>query len=156
MSILVFLVLNAARVLPFLDAPFNVTPEAFNSIFGTAQAMYIASIVAYFVGQMLDIYLFGFFKRLTKGKMLWLRATGSTLISQFLDSFVVSYISFNLGKKITGQVPAAMGQVWNIAITGYALKFVISALITPLLYVLRNIMHNRFELEPLPIDYKEE
>jgi len=156
MSILVFIVMNVAQVLPYLNKPFNVTPEAFNMIFGTAKLMYIASIAAYFVGQMLDIYLFGLFKRLTKGKMLWLRATGSTLISQLMDSFVVSYVAFNLGKKLTGQVPAAMKEVWNIAITGYSLKFVISALITPLLYVIKDIIHDRYGLEPLPVEYNED
>ena len=150
MSVLVFICMNVAQALPFLDKPFNVTPSAFNMIFGSAKLMYVASITAYLIGQLLDIWLFGVFKRLTKGKMLWLRATGSTLISQLMDSFVVTYIAYSLGKTLTGQVPATMTEVWNISITGYGLKFFLSALITPLLYVLRDIMHNVFKLEPIP------
>ena len=130
---------------------------------------------AYVVGQLIDIWLFGLIKRVTKGlecihlscfriiikktvlgKYLWLRATGSTLISQFLDSFVVSYIAFSLGKTLTNQVPATLAEVSNIAVTGYALKFVISAAITPILYVVRNFLHDKFGFEALPVDYVEE
>ena len=155
MSVLVFIVMNIAQVLPYLNKPFNVTPEAFNMIFGSAKLMYVASISAYLVGQLMDIWLFGVIKRITKGKLLWLRATGSTLISQLIDSFVVSYVAFSLGKSVTNQTPATLAEVWNIAITGYGLKFIISFLITPILYALRHIMHNHFKLEPLPVDYKD-
>ena len=94
MSILVFIIVNIAQSLPYLNKGFNVTPEAFNMIFGSAKLMYIASVVAYLVGQLLDIWLFGIIKRLTRGRYLWLRATGSTVLSQMMDSFVVSYIAF--------------------------------------------------------------
>ena len=50
--------------------------------------------------------------------MLWMRATGSTVISQVLDSFVVSYLAFSLGKSLTGQVPATLPEVLSIATTG--------------------------------------
>ena len=155
MSVLVFIVMNIAQMLPYLNKPFNVTPEAFNMIFGSAKLMYVASISAYLFGQLMDIWLFGVIKRITKGKLLWLRATGSTLISQLLDSFVVSYVAFSLGKSLTNQTPATLTEVWNIAITGYGLKFVISFLITPILYALRHVMHSHFKLEPLPVDYKD-
>jgi queuosine precursor transporter len=111
---------------------------------------------AYLVGQLCDVWLFGVIKRLTKGKYLWLRATGSTLISQMLDSFVVSYIAFSYGKKITNQIPATLSEVFNIAITGYSLKFVIAGVITPILYMVRNLLHNKFGFEPLPPDYHED
>ena len=107
------------------------------------------------VGQLTDIWLFGVIKRLTKGNLLWLRATGSTIISQFIDSFVVSYMAFSFGKTVTNQIPATLSEVFNIAITGYGLKFVISAAITPILYFIRNILHNKFHFEPLPVDYEE-
>ena len=136
MSILVFIIVNIAQALPYLDKGFNVTPEAFNMIFGSAKLMYIASIVAYLVGQLLDIWLFGIIKRVTKGRYvclfyihlcsiqfihilyahvntycmhryLWLRATGSTVLSQMMDSFVVSYIAFrydNLSIYVPGHL----------------------------------------------------
>eukprot|EP01038_Epipyxis_sp_PR26KG_P006469 gene6469-8898_t len=155
MSVLVFFVMNLAQILPYLDKPFNVTPAAFNMVFGSAKLMYVASCTAYLIGQLLDIWLFGVIKKVTKGRFLWLRATGSTLISQFIDSFVVSYIAFSFGKSVTNQIPATLPEVFNIAITGYGLKFVISAMITPILYFIRNILHNKFGFEPLPVDYEE-
>jgi len=155
MSIFVFAMINIAQALPYLDRPFNVSPLAFNTIFGSAKLMYVASIFAYLVGQLMDIWLFGVIKRLTKGNYLWLRATGSTVISQLLDSFVVSWIAYGPGKTLTGQVGASLGEVINIAATGYILKFVISGLITPILYWLRGVMHNTYELEPLPVDYAD-
>ena len=148
MSILVFIVMNIAQALPYLNKPFNVTAESFNMIFSSAKLMYIASTIAYLVGQLMDIYIFGIIKKMTKGKFLWLRATGSTLISQLIDSFIVSYIAFNFGKSLTNQVPATLSEVLNIAITGYVLKFFIASLLTPVLYLLRIILHEKYDLEP--------
>ena len=155
MSILVFLVMNLAQALPYLDKPFNVTPDAFNMIFGSAKVMYIASIIAYLLGSLSDIWLFGVIKRATHGKLLWLRATGSTVISQVLDSFVVSYIAFSLGKTLTGQVGATFEEVLNIAATGYGLKFCLSAAMTPFLYVVKGILTEQYGLKPLPADGEE-
>ena len=144
--------MNIAQALPYLDKPFNVSKMAFDMIFGSAKIMYLASLTAYLIGSLADIWLFGVIKRFTKGKYLWLRATGSTLISQLLDSFVVSYIAYRGGKKWTGQIPATMKEVLNISITGYGLKFFIAGMITPLLYLLRKICIEHFQLEPVPVD----
>mmetsp|Transcript_56560 Transcript_56560/g.149081 ORF Transcript_56560/g.149081 Transcript_56560/m.149081 type:complete len:357 (-) Transcript_56560:161-1231(-) len=152
MSVLVFAVVNVAQALPFLDKPFNVPPAAFNAIFGSAKLMYAASLTAYLVGQLCDIWLFGIMKRLTRGKMLWLRATGATLVSQLIDSFVVSYIAFGPGKVLCGQVGASVREVLNIAVTGYLLKFAAATAITPILYMTRSLLHGTFGLEPLPPD----
>jgi uncharacterized integral membrane protein (TIGR00697 family) len=103
-----------------------------------------------------DIWLFGVIKRLTRGNYLWLRATGSTIISQLIDSFAVSYIAFSFGKKITNQTPASLSEVIQIAITGYTLKFVIAGLMTPLIYAIRNLLHKKYGFEPLPVDYEEQ
>lgn len=152
MSLLVFGIINIAQFLPYLDKPFNVSKDSFDMIFGSAKLMYIASICAYLIGQLSDIWLFGVIKRITKGKLLWLRATGSTVISQFLDSFIVSYIAYSLGKSLTGQIPATLPEIFNIAITGYGLKFAISLAMTPILYFLRYIMHDKFKLEAIPAE----
>ncbi|MBK7519630.1 MAG: queuosine precursor transporter [Gammaproteobacteria bacterium] len=71
--------------------------DQFDAIFGSAKIMYIASLVAYLVGQLSDIAVFRFFKRLTGERLVWLRATGSTVISQFIDSFIVSHLAFSSG-----------------------------------------------------------
>lgn len=102
MSCFVFVVMNIAQALPYLDKPFNVTKQSFEMIFASAKLMYVASVAAYLVGSLSDIWLFGILKRLTRGRHLWLRATGSTVISQVIDSFIVSYLAFSLGKTMTG------------------------------------------------------
>lgn len=152
MSALVFVVMNLAQALPYLDKPFNVSKDSFDAIFGSAKLMYVASCVAYLIGSLSDIWLFGVIKKVTKGKLLWLRATGSTVISQVLDSFVVSYIAFSVGKALNGQTPATLPEVLNIAATGYGLKFLIAASLTPLLYVLKSVLTERFGLQALPYD----
>jgi queuosine precursor transporter len=96
MGLFVFGIMNLAQYMPYLDAPFNVKPESFNGVFGSAKGMYIASMVAFLAGQMSDIAIFGLFKRLTGNRMIWLRSTGSTVISQFIDSFFVSFVAFYL------------------------------------------------------------
>lgn len=152
MSILTFIVMNLAQALPYLDAPYNVTPDAFNMIFASSKILYIASLCAYTLGNLADIWLFGVFKKATGGKNLWLRATGSTVLSQLLDSFVVTYMAFGIGKTLTGQVGASFTQCLNIAATGYGLKFFLALSVTPLIYLSRDILHDKFGLEPLPSD----
>lgn len=155
MSMLVFAVMNIAQAMPYLDKPFNVSKESFDAIFGSAKLMYIASVTAYLIGSLSDIWLFGIIKKATKGKLLWLRATGSTVISQILDSFVVSYVAFSLGKSLQGQTPATFDEVLSIAATGYGLKFVLAAALTPLLYVVKGVMSERFGLEAIPAEEGE-
>jgi len=150
MSILVFIVMNVAQAMPYLDKPFNVTKESFDMIFGNAKLMYVASICAYYVGSLSDIALFGIIKKATGGKYLWLRAAGSTVISQVLDSFVVSYLAFSLGKELQGVPGASLPEVFNIAATGYGLKFFLSACMIPFLYVIKGVLTEQMGLVPIP------
>lgn len=150
MAAFVFIIMNLAQAMPYLDAPFNIKQESFDAVFGSAKLMYVASMSAYLVGQLADIWVFKAIKRSTGGKLLWLRATGSTIISQMLDSFVVSYIAFGIGKTLTGQPGASIPEVLKIAATGYTLKFVLAVCITPLIYLGRGILHRWFGLVPAP------
>ena len=139
----VFLIINIAQAMPYLDAPYNVSPDEFNAIFGSAKIMYVASLSAYLVGQMSDIAVFGFFKRLTGGRLIWLRATGSTVISQLIDSFVVSYLAFSLGRELfpdPANPAAPVSAIPAIALTGYTLKFTLAIAMTPLVYLGRRLM----------------
>lgn len=153
-ALFVFGVINLAQAMPYLDAPYNVRPEQFDAIFGSAKVMYLASLCAYLVGQLSDIAVFGFFKRLTGQRFVWLRATGSTVISQFIDSFVVSYLAFSLGRQIVADPalpPAPLSAIPAIAVTGYLLKFAIAIAITPLIYAGRMVMHRWFGLTPIAV-----
>jgi len=156
MSMFVFLVINLAQALPYLDKPFNVSKESFDTIFGSAKLIYFASVTAYFIGSLSDIYIFGVIKRYTKGRFLWLRAVGSTLMSQVLDSFFVSYIAFSLGKLLTGQTPASFEEVMNIAVTGYGLKFCLGIAMTPFLYMMKYLLSTKLGLKAIPASTDEE
>ncbi len=157
MGLYVFAVINIAQYMPYLDAPYNVGRDHFDAVFGSAKVMYVASLCAYLVGQLSDIALFGFFKRLTRGRYIWLRATGSTVVSQMIDSFIVSLLAFKIGREIfpdPGAPPAPFADILKIAATGYILKFFVAIGITPLVYLGRAILQSRFGLVPLPPDQR--
>ena len=140
-----------SRKVPTLEGiPGTATSEAFENVFGAASLMYIASLIAFLCGSLLDIFLFGFFKRLTNGRMVWLRATGSTIISQLFDSFVVTFVFFLFIPVLRGGEPAAVGWIFGTALTGYILKFVLAVLVTPLIYVGRWIIREWFGMRALP------
>lgn len=105
---------------------------AFEKIFGQGQRIILASIIAFLIGQLVDVYVFQKLKKITGAKYLWLRATGSTLVSQFIDSFVVLYIAF-YGTFSIGQINA-------IGITNYLYKFCVAIALTPLIYVGHNLI----------------
>lgn len=153
MGLYVFGVINVSQYMPYLDAPYNVSRDHFDAVFGSAKVMYMASLCAYLVGQLCDIALFAFFKRLTRGRHVWLRATGSTVVSQMIDSFIVSLLAFKVGRELfpdAGNPPAPFADILSIAATGYVLKFFIAIGITPLIYLGRALMERWGGLVPLP------
>lgn len=145
MGFLAFLTINVSLWLPRMAADFNITDAAFEGVFKNSRLMYLASLAAYTVGQMLDIVLFGTFKRLTGGRMIWLRATGSTVVSQMFDSLVVSSLYFG------GVLGVSPGQVLRFAATGYVLKFLLALAVTPLIYAGHALIERHFGLRPLPV-----
>lgn len=98
----------------------------FSKIFGQGQRIIIGSLAAFLIGQLVDVYVFQQLRRVTGAKYLWLRSTGSTLVSQFIDSFVVLFIAFY------GIFPTT--QILAIGITNYLYKFVVAILMTPVIY----------------------
>ena len=108
--------------------------DAFSSIFGQGLWIIAGSLVAFLVGQFIDVYVFHFIKTKTGNKALWLRSTGSTLVSQFVDSFVVLIIAFYIG----GNWPLKL--VLAVGVVNYIYKFLVAALLTPLLYVIHSII----------------
>ena len=103
---------------------------AFSQVFGQGLWIIGGSLVAFLVGQVLDAAVFHRLRLFTGERQLWLRATGSTLISQFVDSFVVLYIAFVLGpQKWSMELFLAVGTV------NYAYKFVVAVVLTPVIYM---------------------
>ncbi|MFN0131816.1 MAG: queuosine precursor transporter [Phycisphaerales bacterium] len=152
MAAFAFVIINITLAMPHLDAPYNVPKSAFDTIFGSARIMYVASLTAYVVGQLLDIWVFHLLKRVTSGKLLWLRATGSTIFSQIIDSFIVTYLAFGLGRQLFGAggpPPMTFVEVLKTGATGYMLKFVLAIGVTPLIYAGHALLHRVFGLTPL-------
>ena len=142
MLLLTFLVLIGSSSLP--AAPNTMYPaEWFDTIFGSSLRTIAASLVAYLVGQLLDIWLFGVLKRWSRGRMLWLRATGSTLLSQWVDTVVVAFVLFG------GKLP--VGEIWVIVVNSYLIKFVIAVAMTPVIYAGHSVLRRYFALQPSPL-----
>lgn len=107
---------------------------AFNKILGQGQRIIIGSLSAFLIGQLVDVFVFQKLRAATGSRMLWLRATGSTLVSQLVDSFVVLFIAF-YGVFPTQQIVA-------IGITNYIYKFSVALLLTPVIYLGHSLIDN--------------
>lgn len=110
--------------------------EAFNTIFGQGLWIIIGSLTAFLIGQLVDVYVFHFLRKFTGSSKIWLRATGSTLISQLIDSFVVLLVAFYFGAGWDLSLVLAIGVV------NYIYKFAVAVFLTPLLYVLHFFIDN--------------
>jgi len=151
MAALAFGMISAGRSLPILEGiPGTATEAAFEQVFGASSVMYIASICAFLIGSLLDILVFGLFHRMTGERLVWLRATGSTVVSQVFDSFIVTFLYFWVFPILlrTEAGPAEVGFVLRTALTGYILKFVIAVAVTPLIYLGRWFLMNVLKMRP--------
>ena len=106
--------------------------KAFNSIFGQGMWIIAGSLTAFLVSQIVDVIVFHKIKKVTGEKKVWLRATGSTLVSQLVDSFIVLFIAFKIGKDWSFQ------KVLAICMVNYAYKFTMAIILTPLIYIIEN------------------
>lgn len=102
---------------------------SFKKVFGQAQMVIVGSICAFLVSQLLDAVLFKWIKSKTGSRYIWLRSTGSTVVSQLIDSYIVLYIGFVLPGSLT------FSDFMTIAPTNYILKLIIAILLTPLIYL---------------------
>jgi queuosine precursor transporter len=111
--------------------------SAYGVILGQGSWIIIGSLIAFLVGQILDVFIFHKIKKITGEKKIWLRATGSTLVSQFVDSFVVLFIAFYIGPRISsGQGTAwSLGLVMTICVGNYIYKFIVAVFLTPVIYL---------------------
>ena len=100
--------------------------QSFHAIFGQNMRIIIGSIVAFLVSQAVDVSVFHKIKRATGNKHLWLRATGSTLVSQLVDSYIVLFIAFS--GLFSWQLILAVG------IMNYLYKFTVAIILTPVIY----------------------
>ncbi len=117
---------------------------AFTAIYGQGLGIVIASMTAFLVAQLTDVFIFHKIKKFTGEKKIWLRATGSTLVSQLIDSFVVLFVAFYFYPLLVkGQgKPWPFDQLLAIAVVNYLYKFVVALLMTPVIYLVHGMIEN--------------
>lgn len=106
-----------------------VNDSIFLTVFGQSQWIIIGSIIAFLSSQLVDVYIFWRLRNVTGKRMIWLRATGSTLVSQLIDTFVVQFIAFVIPGKW------AFGEFFVNASWGYFFKLLVALALIPLIYL---------------------
>jgi len=119
-----FLIITSQFILKFTPASYDIASESLKTIFSLTPRIVIGSMIAYFVAQNLDVWLFDKIKSLTKSKYLWLRNNGSTFTSQLVDSIIFTTIAFG------GIYPLV-----NLIIFTYIIKLIVALLDTPFIYL---------------------
>lgn len=130
-----FLLLSAGIKLPAVNFS-PVDDETFNRVFGQSQWIIIGSVVAFLLAQLMDVYVFWIFKKRTGEKMIWLRATGSTAVSQLIDTFVVQFIAFVVPGKW------ALNEFLENASYGYLFKLLVALALIPFIYLGHFLINN--------------
>jgi hypothetical protein len=109
---------------------------AFEAIFGQGMWIIVGSLVAFLIGQVIDVAIFHHIKRLTGERHLWLRATGSTLVSQLIDTYIVLIIAFHINPQTNWD----LGLIFAIGTTKYIYKFIMAIALTPLIYIVHIVI----------------
>lgn len=113
--------------------PFDIN-FAYTTIFRAGLGIIVGSLTAFLVSQLIDAYIFHYFKKLTGNKFLWLRSTGSTVISQIIDSFVILFVAFYfLGNW-------SLEQVFRVGLIQYMYKVFIAIALTPVIYLVHMVI----------------
>ena len=141
MAAFAYLILQISTFIPADSSTYFTQPE-FSKIFGGSAQLFVASIVAYLIGQFLDIRVFQFWKALTRSRHLWLRATGSTILSQIIDTVTINAIFWRwTAQKNWGWIFAKIGRE-------YSVKLVVAIGLTPLVYGLHGLIVGWLKIEP--------
>lgn len=145
MAVFTLLVLTVAVGVPWHPETLKpewtgLTPAPYDAVFSSGRRILIASMCAYVVAQLIDIAVFHRLKAMTGGRLLWLRATGSTVVSQLIDTMVIQTLvwSGNL------DVPKLM----NLVFTSWLGKILIAVLLTPAIYAGHAFVERVLRIEP--------
>ena len=133
-------ILLIANVVPAIENS-PIDDNTFNQVFALSPIAVLASMIAYLLAQFLDIRIYHFWKRLTKGKMLWLRNNFSTFSSQLIDTLLVIGLL-----SVFGVLEWKL--FWGLVVSSFLFKIIVAALDTPLLYLFVGIFRKTFKLNP--------
>ena len=118
-----------------------VQNETFHTVFGLYGPAVFASMTAYLTAQFIDIRIFHFWKRITKGKALWLRNNGSTIISQLVDTAAVLFLLCVIGV-------IEWSRFTSLLENGFLFKVIIAILDTPIIYGVVYLLKGKMEIAP--------
>ena len=122
-----FIVLFLAMQVP--AASFSpVTDAQFQAVFGQSMWIIVGSVIAFALSQLIDVFIFWLVRHRTGERFLWMRATGSTVVSQLIDSIVIIGIAFWLPGKVK------TSEFLTVAASNYSFKLIVALGVTPLLY----------------------
>ncbi len=133
-------IILVAEQVPAIDNS-PIDDEVFQSVFALSPIAVLASMLAYLCAQYVDIAIYHFWKKLTRGRYLWLRNNFSTFTSQFIDTFLVVGLLC-----IFGVLPWEL--FYGLVLSGFAFKVLIAFIDTPFLYIFVYIFRKRFNLSP--------
>lgn len=148
MALFTFGIITLAVALPWdpvTQAPdwTGITQPAFDNVFAGGQRILAASMVAYLAAQFVDIAVFAKVKAVTGGRLLWLRATGSTLVSQLIDTALIQTLAW------VGLLP--MEKVLSLIVASYVTKLVVAVGLTPAIYAGHAVVERWLEIPPARI-----
>jgi uncharacterized integral membrane protein (TIGR00697 family) len=142
MALLAYALLQITTAMPAHESTYFTQAE-YAKIFGGSSQLFIASMISYLCGQFLDIQVFQFWKGLTQSRHLWLRATGSTLLSQVVDTVMINFIFWMWTAaadptSFLGRMSSSERYAWVFAKIGreYLIKLVVAVLLTPVVYAI--------------------
>jgi uncharacterized integral membrane protein (TIGR00697 family) len=147
-AVFAFAVIFAAGAIPF--APFTrgadwkgITEQDFETVFLSSQRILAASMVAYLCGQLIDIFVFHKLKAATLNRFIWLRATGSTVVSQFFDTALIQTLAW-YGTLETAKLP-------GLILASYGVKVLVAIGLTPVIYVLHGFVTRVLKVPPVTL-----
>jgi uncharacterized integral membrane protein (TIGR00697 family) len=135
---IVFLIRFAASFPAVQFSP--ASTEAFNEIFGNSWRVIAASMIAYLSAQLLDVQIYEFWRKVTKGRYLWIRNNGSTIISQLVDTILVVLVLFVGTMEFT--------QMQDLVLDGWQFKVICALIDTPFIYLFVFLIRKYFNLQP--------
>jgi uncharacterized integral membrane protein (TIGR00697 family) len=152
LALLTYAVIFVAAAVPIADMTraadwTGITEGSFNNVFMGSQRMILASLTAYMVAQFVDIAVFHLLKRWTHNRWLWLRATGSTVASQAVDTVTISTVAW------WGILGA--DEIVRVMLSSYILKLLIAIGLTPAVYLMHALLERGLGLAPLKIPEPE-
>ncbi len=154
MAVLAWVILQLSTALPPHESTYFTQAE-FDKIFGGSAQLFVASMLAYLLGQFLDIHVFQFWKALTQSRHLWLRATGSTLLSQIVDTVVINVVFWVWTaaadpSSFLGKMSPADRWSWVFAKIAreYGIKLFVAVALTPAIYAIHTFVVRVLAIQP--------